>query len=170
MVVGYVIAEGRGNTDRLLSALAGQLETRLRLAGVVQTNTDRTDCSGCDMDVRVISSNQVVRISQSLGVDSKGCRLNPAALEEAVGLVENALLGGADLLIVNKFGKHEASGRGFRPLIGEALARDIPVLLGLNAMNLDAFLEFAGDFSVAMDPDLDVLRDWVFSLTGDVNN
>ena len=44
------------------------------------------------------------------------------ALEQAVALTQSALSQGADLLIVNKFGKHEADGRGMRPLIGEALA------------------------------------------------
>ena len=28
---------------------------------------------------------------------------------------------GADVLIVNKFGKHEAEGRGFRMVVAEAL-------------------------------------------------
>ncbi|MEX5726690.1 hypothetical protein Ga0609869_000043 [Rhodovulum iodosum] len=52
------------------------------------------------------------------------CRLDPAALETAVGLVAAGLSSGADLLIVNKFGKHEAAGRGFRYVVAEAVAMD----------------------------------------------
>lgn len=39
--------------------------------------------------------------------------------------------GETDLLIVNKFGKHEAMGRDFRSAIAAAVEWDVPVLLGL---------------------------------------
>ena len=125
MQLAYVMTEERGETDRLLSALAKALETRgIRAVGIVQTNVECYDSSLCDMDVRVLPGDHVIRISQSLGEGSKGCRLNPEALEEAVGLVSQSLdVDAPQVLIVNKFGKHEAFGRGMRPVIGEALGR-----------------------------------------------
>lgn len=48
-----------------------------------------------------------------------------------------------DLLIVNKFGKHEASGRGFRDEIAEAFAMAIPIIVGVNALNKRDFETFA---------------------------
>lgn len=110
----------------------------------------------------------MLRISQSLGPGSEGCRLNPAVLEEAAGLVQGSLDAGADLLIVNKFGKHEASGRGFRQVIGSALSRGIPVLTGVNAINRSAFHAFAGEFAMALDPDLTSLINWVQRQVPDV--
>ena len=59
-------------------------------------------------DVRVPPGDPVLRISQALGPSARGCRLDAAALEVAVGLVSTRLAEGADLLILNKFGKHEA--------------------------------------------------------------
>ena len=59
---------------------------------------------------------------------------------------------GARLLIVNKFGKHEAEGRGFRSLIAEALASGLPVLLGVNQMNMHSFQAFAGDMAEPLTP------------------
>jgi hypothetical protein len=82
------------------------------------------------MDVRVLPNGPILRISQNLGSVSKGCRLDPAALEAAVGLVEARLDPNVDLLIINKFGKHEADGRGFRTVIAAALDLEIPVLVG----------------------------------------
>jgi ABC-type sugar transport system substrate-binding protein len=102
----------------------------------------------------------VIRINQVLGEESRGCRLNPAALEEAVALVETALERSPDLLIINKFGKHEAEGRGFRPLIAEALARDIPVLLGVNALNSQAFEEFSGGYAEEIVANAEDLAAW----------
>jgi hypothetical protein len=138
---------GRGANDALLARVAALAEARgLRLAGCVQLNIDRIGAEDCDMDLRVLGGGPLVRINQRLGAGSKGCKLDPGALEAAVAEV-GARLDSADVLIVNKFGKHEAMGRGFRPLIGEAMARDMIVVLGVNRLNLAAFQEFAGDMA-----------------------
>lgn len=161
--LGYIVNDLRGETDRVLSALADRLlPTDAKLAGVVQTNSECVDGGRCDMDLRVLPDGPVIRISQSLGQGARGCRLDPAALEQAVGLVLAALDTGPDLLIINKFGKHEAEGRGFRPLIAEALARDVPVLVGVNGLNEARFVEFSGGSAQRLSGDLNDLRDWVF--------
>lgn len=161
MRIAFTMAPGRGDTDLLLERLANTLLSRgARLAGVVQTNTECATGGPCDMDVRVLPDGPVIRISQSLGAGARGCRLNPEALEEAVGHVAAQMEAGADLLIVNKFGRHEAEGRGFRPLIAEALARDIPVLVGLNRLNAEAFHEFVDGMAQELEPKLGALLDW----------
>jgi hypothetical protein len=135
MHLAYVMTDRRGGTDLLLSALADKLRERgLRLAGIVQKNTECYDSSLCDMDVQVLPDGGFIRISQSLGPQARGCRLNPEALEQAVGQVTDSLLQEPlpELMIVNKFGKHEADGRGMRPVIGEAMALGIPVISGVN--------------------------------------
>ncbi|WP_138471488.1 DUF2478 domain-containing protein [Poseidonocella sp. HB161398] len=165
MRIGYVTAEGRGDGDRLLCALAERLGAQgLRLAGVVQHNTDRADDSGCDMDVRVLPDGPLVRISQSLGAGSSGCRLDAGALEQAVGLVGASMAAGADLLMVNKFGKHEAEGRGFRALIGDALAAEVPVIVGVAEKNMPAFLEFAGEFAEPVPAETAALEAWALGM------
>ncbi|OIQ35754.1 MAG: 3-dehydroquinate dehydratase [Roseobacter sp. MedPE-SWchi] len=161
MQIAYTLAQGRGDTDQILH----QLSQRLLAAGhapcgVVQINSERTDSCRCDMDVQVLPAGPVIRISQTLGEEARGCRLDPAALEEAVALTERALQQGAEMLIINKFGKHEAEGRGFRAAIGEALGLGLPVLVGLNHLNQEAFFEFIGDLGVALRPDVAALEVW----------
>ncbi|MHA6263867.1 DUF2478 domain-containing protein [Arenibacterium sp. CAU 1754] len=161
MQLAYVMTEKRGETDRLLSAFAeGVLQGGAQLAGVVQTNTECSDTRLCDMDVRVLPDGPVIRISQSLGPGARGCRLDPAALEQAVALVQTGLSENPELLIVNKFGKHEADGGGFRPLIGQALIEGIPVLTGVNRMNEKAFLDFADGLAIQVDPTEKALGAW----------
>lgn len=119
-----------GEADRILARLAaGLADAGLRLAGAVQVNTDRgADCA-CDMDVLVLGEEDMpIRISQSLGGGSSGCRLDPGALEMAAARVA-VRLAGAELLILPKFGRQEAVGRGFRSVIAQAVAQDVPVLL-----------------------------------------
>jgi hypothetical protein len=161
MKIGYVMSPGRGDVDRVLGRLAETLMARgVDVAGVVQTNTDCGPAKACDMDVEVLPAGPVLRISQDLGPGSRGCRLNPEALELAVGLVGQRLTGDTRLLVVNKFGKQEAEGRGFREVIGAALAQDIPVVVGLNGLNRDAFEEFCGGMAEALTPELQALLDW----------
>lgn len=161
MYLAYVTTTDRGATDLLLSAAAERLlNAGARLSGVVQTNTECADNAKCDMDVRVLPAGETIRISQSLGTQSRGCRLDPAALEQAVGYVTASLADAPQLLIVNKFGKHEADGRGFRPVIAEALAQDIPVLVGVNGLNMDKFQAFTGGDAEQLAPELDAITDW----------
>lgn len=161
MHLAYITTDKAGETDGLLCQFAQELLAKaVDLAGVVQTNTDCVDSAHCDMDVTVLPKGPVFRISQSLGKEARGCRLDPEALENAVAAVQQGLSDDTALLIINKFGKHEASGRGFRDLIAEALARDIPVLTGVNRLNSDAFARFAGGAEQRLDPDLGNLRHW----------
>mgnify|MGYP000518186126 CR=1 FL=1 len=164
MQLAYVMTRDRGATDRLLSELADRLQAQgTVLAGIVQTNTECHDDALCDMDVRVLPMGETIRISQSLGPKARGCRLDPAALEQAVAQVTNSLQGTPlpEVLLVNKFGKHEADGRGMRPVIGEAIALGVPVITGVNALNVDAFQEFADGLAVAVDPSVEALMTWL---------
>lgn len=167
MNLAYTMAPGRGDTDLILFKLATVLAARgLRCCGTVQINSERGDSGPCDMDVRVLPDGPILRISQDLGRASHGCRLDPAALETAVGLVSASMGQGSDLLIVNKFGKHEAQGRGFRTVIAEALSKGIPVLVGINALNLSAFEEFAEGLATRLPPEPTALESWIVQMTG----
>jgi hypothetical protein len=113
------------------------------------------------MDVLVLPDGPVIRISQSLGAGARGCRLDPEALEQAVAAAEARLAAGVDLVIVNKFGKHEAEGRGFRTLIAEAVALDVPVLVGVNRLNAARLEEFVGVAVPRIDPSPEALAAWL---------
>lgn len=163
MKFAYTIAPGRGETNLLLADIAQQLiADGKRLVGTVQVDTDREDGGKCDMDVRVLPDGPTIRISQFRGVEARGCRLDADALEQAVSLTEQALkAGGVDLLLVNKFGKHEAEGRGFRDAIAMALDADVPVLVGVNKLNRDAFDGFTSGSAEELAADSDSLRAWL---------
>lgn len=149
-MLGFItVNETAGAADRLLADTASALQAQgWRLAGAVQDNLDRGPDHACDMDLRILGdAGPAIRISQSLGVHASACRLDTGALALAVGRAEVALAQGADLVIVNKFGKQECYGRGFRDFIAEALAQGIPVLLSVPPEQLADFREFAGDLA-----------------------
>ncbi|WP_417411278.1 DUF2478 domain-containing protein [Hoeflea sp.] len=84
----------------------------------------------------------------------------PGLQARGFSLAEAGLERGPDLLIINKFGKHEAEGRGFRPLIADALARGIPVLLGVNALNQKTFDDYSSGYAEEIASDAKGLAAW----------
>ncbi|WP_435258496.1 DUF2478 domain-containing protein [Thioclava sp. FR2] len=164
-MLGYVIVEGRGAADRLIFSVAETLRLDgWALAGAVQVNDESSPYEKCDMDLHVLACDRVVRISQNLGALSKGCRLDPSALATAVGLAETALSQSPRLCIVNKFGKAEIDGAGFRPFIGMALSHGIPVLTSVSRGNLPAFMAFAEDIAQELAPEQDAVLNWCRAL------
>ena len=159
MQLRYVTLPGRGATDRFLAQVVTGLGGRVRLCGTVQTNTARADRRKCDMDLRLLCSGEVLRISEDRGALARGCTLDTSILAQAVAATA-AALPGSDLLIVNKFGKTEAEGGGFAPVIGEAICQGLPVLVGVNALNLPAFEAFTGGLAEVLSADLTHVTDW----------
>lgn len=158
MPIAYVSLAGRGATDALIAAAVAQVQGRL--AGTVQRDVARADRSLCDMELVVLPDGPVFRINQDRGEAARGCRLDGGALEEAVVAVATRLAG-AEALIVNKFGKLEAQGHGYVPLIAEAMGRDLPVLVGVNAMNLPDLLAFCDGLALALPADAEQVAEWL---------
>ncbi|PKR48423.1 DUF2478 domain-containing protein [Thalassospira marina] len=163
MKFAFIPVQERGQVDRLLEQVARRLITEgASLAGVVQINAEREGARHCDMFVQVLPDGAQFDISQKLGNESRGCRLDVGALEDAVAAVEASLENRPeiDLLVINKFGKHESQGRGFRDLIGQMLMNDVPVLLGVNPMNREAFDAFSGGDATELPVDEDAVYRW----------
>ncbi|MBZ4690601.1 MAG: hypothetical protein JG765_1852 [Cereibacter sp.] len=160
MNLAYVSIEGRGKTDLLLLDVATRLEASgVRLGGTVQSNTERPDRAKCDMDLRVLPDGPVVRISEDRGGQARGCILDSGALEQTVFEVERRM-SGAELLIINKFGKREAEGKGLVTVIAAALAQNLPVLVGVNGLNLPLFLDFCAGETLRLPSDPDHVLAW----------
>ena len=161
--IGAVVyPEGAGEgADDILRLVAERLsKDGLRLAGAIQRNTENPQYCRCDMTLEDLASGRLVEISEDLGPGSTGCRLDARALEEIVGLVCGSLDVGADLLIVNKFGKREAQGAGFRAAIEAALSRNVPILVAVNSGNLEAWNEFAGELDARLPLDAEAIVRW----------
>lgn len=157
MKLAYVTAPGRGMTDDLIAGAVHLLEAHgVRLTGTVRAKPVEPGAHPCDMDLRVLPDGPRFRISQPLGAGSRGCRLDAEVIEAIAAAVE-ARLPTADLLIVNKFGKQEAHGRGLCPAIAKAIEIGIPVLVGVNQMTLPDFDAFSAGTAVHLPSDLHTL-------------
>jgi hypothetical protein len=163
MNIAYVTSPKRGETDRLLTEIATQLQAQGKsLAGIVKVADYNSSFeNGCDMKVRVLPEGPDIKITQNLGTGSDACRLDPAAITEAVTRVEAGSMEHSDLFMLNKFGPEESAGRGFCTVIGAALEQDVPVLVGVGGASIKAFESFAGGLAVPVADNEQAILDWV---------
>ncbi|SFK95432.1 Protein of unknown function [Shimia haliotis] len=161
MKIAYTMAHGRGELDLLLAELAKRLEAKgVVTRGIVQTNSECAPDRLCDMDVQVLPDGDVIRISQSLGKEARGCRLDPDAMAHAVAEVSRSMQTPYDVFLLNKFGKQEGEGKGFRDLIAEAAASGATVIAGTNPLNSEKFTQFADGMATEVPADIDALLAW----------
>jgi hypothetical protein len=131
--------------DRALRDIAIEfIEQGYRLAGLVQINTPRPGRSRCDMLLEELASGEHLGISQDRGPEARGCSLDLAQLTAAMQKVRMSLDAKPDLVILNKFGKTEAEGGGFRPLIADAIEAGLPMLIGVPWRNIERWRRFSG--------------------------
>lgn len=147
--------------DQLLAGAARRArQAGLRVAGFLQhRETGGEECCR-DIEIEHIGTGVTQIISQSLGSGSKGCRLDPAALADVAGALQAELDDGADMLILNRFGKGETEGHGFRSIIETAYARQIPVLTVVRETYVEGWNDFAGDCGVLLAPDSKTVLGW----------
>ena len=160
--------------DALLDGAAALLmQAQRRVAGCVQIAIAPGQNLGQNLDqnpqqgqpprrlrqLRVFDGSADPPIQQYLGAGATGCSLDAAALAMAVARVAEQVPG-ADALILNRFGRSEATGGGFRPVIAAALLAGVPVLTAVPDRYRAAFDDFAGGLAEWLPPDPAALADW----------
>lgn len=147
--------------DPLLSEIATRAQKQgLHVAGFIQKSAPRTDECCREVTIERIGTEITQVITQPLGSGSRGCRLDPAALADVAGSLLAELDEGADMLILNRFGKGEAEGHGFRAVIETAYARQVPVLTVVRETYADDWRAFAGDCGVLLSPEKMNVNEW----------
>ena len=159
--IGIVVYDDGLFSDALIAqCAAGLVALGYQLGGVVQSNAHRRGRRRCDMYVKDLLGGDEIKISLDRGNEAKGCRLDPDAFARIDAWIERAVLERVDLLIINKFGKEEAHGRGLRRVIAEALMAEIPLVIGVSTRNLCHFLTFVGASATRLSPDAEVITGW----------
>ena len=143
--------------ERVVRALQDEGST---VAGFIQRQ-GCPDLSGhAEMQLEEIPGGQRFRISQPLGKESRGCRLDPRAIADIAGPLLEAIESKPDFLVINRFGKGESEGQGFRMVLEKAFMLGIPVLTSVKEAYVDAWEAFAGDYAVSLPPTLETVLQW----------
>lgn len=133
------------------------------VAGYLQRETP--DGPGCcpATFLEDVSSGERLRITQALGAGSRGCRLDPQALADVSGRLLTVVDTATDLLVLNRFGKGESDGQGFRSVIESACGLGVPVLTAVRATYEPFWNEFAAGAGVFLPADADAVIEWALA-------
>jgi nucleoside-triphosphatase THEP1 len=133
--------------DAVLRDFAADLKAQgLRVVGLVQAG----QCADSSLSAVLIHSGEKLLLAQDFDPAASGCRLDLGRLENVGARVAEALEAGADLLIVNRFGKRERDGKGLSHLIERALDSDVPVVIAVSNERFAEWIRYAGGMSVKL--------------------
>lgn len=161
-LAAMVYETGQGpEMDRILEGLAHGLATDgLRLAGAVQHTALQPTSPRCGMVLEDLGTGSIHAISVDPAIEVQGCRMEPGKIEALAMLASEAIERGSDLFLLNRFGKNEIAGRGYRDVISEAVSRGVPVLVGVSAANIDKWDAFASSGYKRLDVGVAAARTW----------
>ena len=143
--IAAILYRPEDDVDSLLADFACDLQSRgTAVGGIVQRNL-RDQSGKTGMEVLDLLSGNRISICQQLGSGSMACKLDAGALAEAATAVTRAIHDDVALIVINKFSKQEASGRGLRDELAEAIVAGVPVLTAVPEKCLEAWKLFTGD-------------------------
>uniref|UniRef100_UPI003340D058 DUF2478 domain-containing protein n=1 Tax=Castellaniella defragrans TaxID=75697 RepID=UPI003340D058 len=158
--IAAIVHTGDGCADGPLLEFVRRLQSQGR---VVRGLVASPENALADRSMRAIfdlENGDIYPISQDLGKESRACCLNPGALLAAGVVLRRAIDGGADLVVVNRFGTLEANGGGFSAEMLELMSRGRALLTIVSESYLDAWREFTGGMAVELPPDVGAMLEW----------
>ncbi|MGY8661018.1 DUF2478 domain-containing protein [Bradyrhizobium sp. UFLA05-109] len=143
--------------DTVLRGFAADLSARgVRVVGMVQAG----QCADSSLSAVLLHNGEKLLLAQDFDPAASACRLDPARLQNAAERIAEALEHGADLVVINRFGKRERDGKGLAHLIKRALDADIPVVIAVSDDHFTDWIRFAGGMSVKLRYDRHALDAW----------
>ncbi|MGY3033723.1 nucleoside-triphosphatase THEP1 [Bradyrhizobium sp. USDA 4354] len=163
--VGAILYRPRDDVDRLLADFAQDLAQQgVRIGGIVQQHSRRANGTHVMLAIDV-ATGQEISISQPLGSGAMSCNLDTNGLAEAAAVVSQALCNKIDLLVISKFAKQEAAGRGLRAEFVDAITRGVPVLTAVPKKCLADWRTFTAGVGTLLPCDRQFLKKWWFDIS-----
>jgi hypothetical protein len=154
-----LVYEPDQDPDQILRDFASDLNARgYRAVGLVQLGHHRLDAPR--LSAMLVHTGEELQLFQNLGACAAGCRLDHGQLIHAGAEVARAIEQGADLVILNRFGRQEREGKGLSHLVERALSADIPVVIAVPSHRFSDWIKFADGMSVKLRCDREALQAW----------
>jgi nucleoside-triphosphatase THEP1 len=142
--------------DAVLRDFADEVKRQgFRAVGLVQAG----QCADSSLSAVLVHRGEKLLLAQDFD-PAAGCRLDVSGLEDVGARVAEALEAGADLLIINRFGKRERDGKGLAYLIERALGADIPVIIAVSSDRFAEWIKYAGGMSGKLACERAALETW----------
>jgi nucleoside-triphosphatase THEP1 len=132
----------------------------LRVAGLFEV-PERGEGGACGrLSVVDVATGTWIAISQNLGPGSTACNLDPGGVAEACAAAQRAIDGGADLVVLSKFGKLEAARSGLCDAFAAAIEAELPIVTTVNPVLRQDWARFAGSLSDDVFSSAEALEAW----------
>jgi nucleoside-triphosphatase THEP1 len=152
-----LVYEPHQDPDAVLRGFAADLTARgYRAVGMVQAG----QCADSSLSAVLLPSGETMLLAQDFDPAARGCRLDLGRLTNAAERLAAAMAQGADLVIINRFGKRERDGKGLASLMERALDADIPVVIAVAGDRFADWIKFAGGMSVKLACERAALDQW----------
>jgi len=156
-----IVYEAGFPIDEFLTRAVSLLRTeQIRLGGALQENSPGGGGRCSAMTLVDLSSRGRFRISQDLGSQAEGCRLDAQGIAEFVALLDRTPDQNVELMVLNRFGRAEAEGGGLRSAFAHAMEAGIPVLSAVRASYTEAWSQFHGHLATDLPADLAAVLAW----------
>jgi hypothetical protein len=127
-----------------------------RAVGMVQTG----QCADSSLSAVFLHDGEKLNLAQDFDPDAKGCHLDVDRLHSAGLRIASALEAGADIVIVNRFGKRERDGKGLIYLIERAIDAGLPVVIAVSSRHFAEWIKFADGMTVKLACNRHALEAW----------
>ena len=154
---GAVSAEKRALLEDFIALRRAE---GLRVVGIVETPEPGEGGACGSLSVVNLATGARIKISQNLGPGSTACNLDPGGVAEACAAAQRAIAGGADLVVLSKFGKLEAARGGLCDAFAAAIEAELPIVTTVNPVLRPDWMRFAGSLSDDVSSSAEALEAW----------
>lgn len=151
----------------LTTAIARLRRGGVEIGGLLQEPETEGGAACRMLDLMDPRTGERARITQNRGRESRGCKLDEQGLLSMAYCIEATIRDQVDLVVINKFGRAEATGCGMLPCFGDVVCAGIPVLTAVRKPYLDHWREFHGGLAVELPSSVEAIVAWFCSIHRD---
>ncbi|MTJ82987.1 MAG: DUF2478 domain-containing protein [Telmatospirillum sp.] len=149
------------DANGLLATFVAGLRARgITVLGIVQRDTPDPDGGHAQMDLIDVATGDVYPISQKLGRAATSCHLDQSGLSAASRVLRDAIGRRPALIVANRFGEQETTGKGFADEMLAAMSEGIPFLTLVDSRWVDQWQSFTGGAASLLLPTASSLERW----------
>lgn len=146
--------------QNVFRAVAARWRHSVRLTGLVAEDHGLADRACSAGFLRSVASGERFSIFQDLGPHATACHLDGTGALEAADAVQRDIEAGCDLVLLSKFGKFEADGRGLFGAFQATLNAHIPLLTSVSTTFEEPWKRLVRQSFAIVPADLDKIDAW----------
>jgi hypothetical protein len=154
----------------LFGALAERWSPALRVAGIVAESHDLADRRCSAGYLRRVAGRERFSIFEDLGPGSTACHLDEEGAAIAAEAARRDIAAGCDVVLLSKFGKLEATGKGLWRAFTATNEAHVPLLTSVSPAVTKAWQNFAGAGFIVLPADEIAVDTWLDTVRGRVES